>query len=136
MITLTRCLFCLFLLISITQCNQLPEEFAPNYDESKVPVYKLPDPLTFENGKSVASSSDWYGKRRTEILELFEKEVYGRIPEFDFNQVYILNECDSSALEGTAIRKQITIKININDQCELITDEIGRLIAYKIKREQ
>jgi len=76
----------------------------------------LPDPLTFENGKSVASSSDWYGKRRTEMLELFEKEVYGRIPEFDFSQVYILNESDSSALDGIAIRKQITIKIIINDQ--------------------
>ena len=116
MITLTRCLFCLFLLISITQCNQPPEEFVPNYDESKVPLYRLPDPLTFENGKSVASSSDWYGKRRTEMLELFEKEVYGRIPEFDFSQVYILNESDSSALDGIAIRKQITIKIIINDQ--------------------
>jgi hypothetical protein len=103
-------------LIFFAQCHRKTEEFVANYDESKVPEYKLPDPLIFENGKSVASSSDWYGKRRTEILEMFEKEVYGRIPEFDFNQMYILNESDSSALNGTAILKQITIKIIINDQ--------------------
>jgi hypothetical protein len=114
--TLIRFLFCLYLLIFFSQCHQSVKEFIPNYDESKVPEYTLPDPLTFKNGNSVMNSSDWYGKRRTEILELFEKEVYGRIPEFDFNQVYIMNESNSSALNGAAIRKQITIRIIVNDR--------------------
>lgn len=114
--TIIRLILCLCLLILITHCHQTAKEFVPNYDESKVPAYKLPDPLTFENGKLVATTSDWYGKRRTEILELFEKDVYGRIPEFDFNQENILNESDSTALNGIAIRKQITIKIIVNDQ--------------------
>jgi hypothetical protein len=103
-------------MIFITQCNQTPKEFEPNYDESKVPAYQLPDPLTFENGSPLTGPSDWYNKRRGEILGLFEREMFGSIPEFDFNQVYILNESDSSALEGMAIRKQVTIKIIVNDQ--------------------
>lgn len=115
--TCTRFLFSVCLMIFFVHCHRTTnEEFIPNYDESKVPEYKLPDPLTFENGKSVASSSDWYGKRRMEILGLFEKEMFGRIPEFNYNQLYILNESDSSALNGIAIRKQITIRIMINDQ--------------------
>jgi hypothetical protein len=114
--TLIRFLFSMFLLIFLAHCHRTTKEFVPNYDESLVPDYELPDPLTFDNGKSVNNASDWYGKRRTEILEMFEKEVYGRIPAFDYNQVYILNESDSSALNGTAVRKQITIKMIVNDQ--------------------
>ena len=40
----------------------------PNYDESKVPSYVLPDPLTMENGEKIATENDWIEKRRPEIL--------------------------------------------------------------------
>jgi len=52
-----------------------------NYDESKAnPFPTLPDPLTFNNGKPVASAKDW--RRRTkEIFEDFDREVYGRVPK-------------------------------------------------------
>jgi hypothetical protein len=102
----------LFLLLS---CQEAPEDFVPNYDESKVPEYKLPDPLTFRNGKPVSNASDWYSNRRTEILKLFEEEIYGEIPAFEFNQVYVMDDFDSSALNGKAIRKQVTIKLIVND---------------------
>jgi hypothetical protein len=100
----------------VLACQHALEEFVPNYDESKVPAYKLPGPLSFENGKPVTGSSDWYSKRRPEILGLFEEEVYGRIPEFEYNEVFVMNDCDSFALNGTAIRKQVTIKIIANDK--------------------
>jgi hypothetical protein len=52
-----------------------------NYDEALANPYpKLPEVLTFNDGKKVTKGSDWT-KRRTEIVELFEKEVYGRIPK-------------------------------------------------------
>ncbi len=105
-----------FLLLFLFACQKSPKDFEPNYDESKVPEYKLPDPLVFENGKPVTNSSEWYSKRRPEILKLFEEEVYGRIPEFEFNQVYVLNDCDSSALNGKAIRKQVTVKVIVDDK--------------------
>lgn len=103
------------MIIFLWSCQQAPKNFVPNYDESKVPEYELPDPLIFENGKPVSNTSEWYSERRPEILELFEEEVYGRVPDFEFNQVYLLNDFDSSALNGKAIRKQLTIKVIVND---------------------
>lgn len=55
---------------------------AANYDESKVVPYPaLPDPLRFNNGKRVTKAKDWWKKRRPEIVELFDREVYGRMPK-------------------------------------------------------
>lgn len=54
---------------------------AANVDESKATTYKsLPDLLTFKNGKKVATAKQWM-KRRLEILEDFDREVYGRTPK-------------------------------------------------------
>jgi hypothetical protein len=53
---------------------------AANSDESKALTYtSLPDPLVFRNGKKVANADDW-DKRRKEIFEDFDREVYGRLP--------------------------------------------------------
>ena len=54
---------------------------AANYDESKAgPFTKLPDPLRLNNGKEVKTAKDWWSKRRPEIVELFDREMYGRVP--------------------------------------------------------
>lgn len=53
-----------------------------NYDESKANPYPdLPDPLKLKNGKRVTKASDWWSKRRPEIVEDFDREVYGRVPK-------------------------------------------------------
>jgi hypothetical protein len=53
-----------------------------NYDESKAnPFPKLPDPLTLKNGDKVTDAKTWWEKRRPEIQEDFEREVYGRTPK-------------------------------------------------------
>ncbi|MFO7936385.1 MAG: hypothetical protein R6V06_02120 [Kiritimatiellia bacterium] len=41
----------------------------PNYDESKVGSYTLPDPLTFASGEKLTSPEQW-PQRRKEILGL------------------------------------------------------------------
>jgi len=52
-----------------------------NYDESKAnPFPDLPDPLTLKNGKKVTSAKVWWKDRRPEIVEEFDREVYGRVP--------------------------------------------------------
>ncbi len=52
-----------------------------NYDESKAtPFPNLPDPLTMENGQKVTTPDMWWRERRPEIVEGFEREVYGRVP--------------------------------------------------------
>src|SRR4030042_5442931 len=53
-----------------------------NYDESKAAQYtSVPDPLLMNNGKRVKSAKVWWKKRRPELVELFDRELYGRIPE-------------------------------------------------------
>ena len=56
--------------------------YAANYDESKANPYPvLPDPLLLKNGKKVTTPSLWWQKRRPEIVEDFDREVYGRTPQ-------------------------------------------------------
>ncbi len=60
------------------------DEKAPNhanYDESKANPYpNLPDPLTLNNGQKVTAPAMWWDERRPEIVEMYEKYVYGRVP--------------------------------------------------------
>ena len=50
-----------------------------NFDERAVKPYTLDDPFTFLDGRKVETKDDWR-KRRAEILELFQSELYGRLP--------------------------------------------------------
>ena len=55
--------------------------YAANYDESKAGSnLNLPDPLRLDNGKKVTTSKMWWQKRRPEIVEDFDREIYGRAP--------------------------------------------------------
>jgi hypothetical protein len=55
-------------------------QYPPNYDESKAGAdLKLPDPLVLKNGKKVTTAKMW-SKRRPEIVEDFDREIYGRVP--------------------------------------------------------
>ncbi|WP_031499121.1 alpha/beta hydrolase family protein [Bryobacter aggregatus] len=55
---------------------------AANYDESKANPYpKLPDPLLLKNGRPVKKAADWWKLRRPEIVEDFDREIYGRMPK-------------------------------------------------------
>src|SRR5258705_1936272 len=55
---------------------------AANIDESKASPYtSLPDPLILKKGKKVTDSKTWWSKRRPEIVEEFDREIYGRVPK-------------------------------------------------------
>ena len=55
---------------------------AANYDEAKANPYPvLPDPLRLKNGTRVTSAKMWWERRRPEIVEDFDREVYGRVPK-------------------------------------------------------
>src|SRR5262245_2915257 len=57
-------------------------ERAANTDESKATPYPdLPDPLLLKNGKKVTTAEMWVKQRRPEIVEDFDREVYGRVPK-------------------------------------------------------
>ena len=52
-----------------------------NWDESKAnPWPNLPDPLILNNGKPVKTAKVWTTQRRPELVELFDREILGRVP--------------------------------------------------------
>src|SRR5436190_1398475 len=73
--------------LGITKLRPGPNgnESAPNhanYDEEKAnPFPKLPEALVLRDGLPVKTADDWWNKRRPEIVEDFEREVYGRVPK-------------------------------------------------------
>jgi hypothetical protein len=55
---------------------------AANYDESKANLYpKLPDPLLTKSGEKVTTEKMWWHQRRPEIVEDFDREIYGHVPK-------------------------------------------------------
>ena len=72
--------------LGITKLRPGPSgnETAPNhanYDEALANPYPdLPELLVCRDGTVVKTKEEWITKRRPEIVELFEKEVIGRIP--------------------------------------------------------
>ena len=55
---------------------------AANYEEAKAnPFPILPDPLLLRSGKRVTTAKLWWDERRGEIVEDFDREIYGRAPK-------------------------------------------------------
>jgi len=84
-----------------------------NYDEAKVGLYTLPDPLIFNNGQKVRNSAEWDKTRRQEIVQLFETNMYGRVPDAarPIAANYEVVDEDRHALGGKAIRKQVVASL-------------------------
>jgi hypothetical protein len=80
-----------------------------NYDESLAnPFPRLPDALTLEHGKRVTTEQDWR-TRRAEIVEDFEREVYGRIPRNVPRVTWTITESDTGTIAGKRVRaRQLT----------------------------
>jgi hypothetical protein len=55
---------------------------AANTDELKAnPYLNLPDALLLKNRRKVTTAEMWWNVRRPEIVEDFNREIYGRVPE-------------------------------------------------------
>lgn len=62
--------------------NNPQSPYYQNTNESKANPYpNLPDPLVLKSGKQVKTSEMWWSERRPEIVEDFDREVYGRVPK-------------------------------------------------------
>jgi len=83
------------------------QEIIINYDESKVPDFILPDPLTFNNGKKVTTVKQWENQRRAELLEMFSSQMYGRTPKDKIKVTYETLSENPNFLNGKATAKQV-----------------------------
>jgi hypothetical protein len=79
-----------------------------NYDEAKMPPYVLPELLKNGDGSPVVTAADWTGKRRPELLALFESKMFGRAPERPALAFEVQEEA-TPALDGKALRKQVKV---------------------------
>ncbi len=86
-----------------------------NYDESRVGTYTLPDPLTLAGGKPVRDAKTWNQKRRPEIVRLFEENQFGRSPGRPAGMSFDVFDKGTAALDGKAIRRQVTIYFSPNN---------------------
>ena len=73
---------------------------------------KLPELLICEDGTVVNDKNTWINKRRPEILEMFRKEEYGRMPDLSDVEVNIRvadSRQSDEVMQGRVIRKTIEI---------------------------
>ena len=76
-----------------------------NYDESAVAPYTLENPLVFANGKKVRRKKQWPA-RRQEILDIFQKEMYGQMPPAG-EGIWLETLEEGTTLAGFATRRQV-----------------------------
>ena len=79
-----------------------------NYDETKVPLYSLPDPLTLASGEPVADAAAWTEVRRPEILQLFKTHVFGEMP-LPLPGIRFVTTEEGEALSGRVLRRQVRV---------------------------
>jgi hypothetical protein len=93
--------------------NQQSPTFA-NYDESKVAPYPpLPALMVTKAGKRVTSAKDWWNVRRPEIVELFDREVYGRMPKVTPKVSWSVTSTTEETVGGvTMVKKELLGKVD------------------------
>jgi len=97
---------------------------AANYDESKANPYpNLPEPLVLKNGRKVTSAAMWWNQRRPEIVEDFDREVYGRAPK-DTPKVKWEVTSTTSEMNGDApvVTKQIVGHVDNSSYPQITVD--------------
>lgn len=92
----------------MTACIALGQPEGFNYDEAKVPAYELPEILRLADGGAVDKAAQWE-ERRTEILKLFEDQVYGAAPAAPAGMRFTVLDQQPGALGGRARRKQVRV---------------------------
>ncbi len=98
----------------VARTSQKRTEF--NYDESKVPSYTLPDPLTASDGSTITTAKQWDSVRRPELMELFREHVYGRRPDTAYTVQFETTAQNLNSLDGSAIGRSMKAVIKVDDR--------------------
>jgi len=108
---------------------------AANIDESKANPYPtLPDPLVLKSGAKVTTREMWWSKRRPEILEDFDREIYGRVPASAPKVTWEAGGAKEETIGATAaVTKRLTGHAD-NSSYPLLTVEITATLTLPAKR--
>lgn len=103
---------------------------AANTDEATANRYPdWPDLLTLANGERVTTAEAWHAERRPEIVEAFEREVLGRIPENVPGVEWTVAETASGTLAGRPVSGQQLVGRVDNSDYPAIEVEIGMTLV-------
>lgn len=105
------------------------QELEVNYDKNKIRPFTLEDPLTFFDCSKVKTEADW-ANRRLEILDIFQKEMYGQCPAKPDTVILETIE-EGTTLMGFAHRKQIRMYFRPDKSGPFITWLILTPNAFK-----
>ncbi len=84
--------------------NNPASPLAANYDEAKANPYpRLPDPVLLANGKRVNTAQVWWTQRRPQIVELFDREIYGRVPSSTPHVSWTVTDTQRTTVGDTAV---------------------------------
>jgi hypothetical protein len=109
---------------------------AANYDEAKGNPYPdLPPLLVLADGKPVKDAKTWWKKRRPELVELFDREIYGRMPGNVPAVTWTVRESKDEVVGGKPVRFRRLVGhvdnsayplIDVNIEAELTTPQDAR----------
>ncbi len=102
---------------------------AANRDEDKVNKYTLPDPLVLKNGKKIKNATEWLQKRRPEIVEDFESEIYGRLPKNIPNVTWKVISVKDTVVGNLPIREKTLLGVVDNSAYPSLKVEIELQLA-------
>jgi hypothetical protein len=104
--------------------------FAANYDESKAnPFPVIPEILRTKAGRKVTTARQWWDVRRPEIVEDFEREVYGRVPK-DVPAVTWTVEAEEIEFVGRIRAKAKQLRGHVdNSACPSINVDIKMVVV-------
>ena len=80
----------------------------------------MPQLLTASDGIVVTNFVGWEKTRRNEILELFRRNVYGRVPSTPYTKSFKVIREDRNAMDGDATLKMVDITIKSDNKSLVI----------------
>jgi lysophospholipase L1-like esterase len=110
-------------------------ESAPNranYDEALANPYpNLPEALTLKNGRKVTSAAIWWKQRRAEIVEDFDREVYGRVPRNVPKVAWRINRTEQFEIGGRRVTGKELVGVVDNSAYPEIVVEIQMTLVTR-----
>ena len=82
-----------------------------NYDEARVPAYKLPELLVDPDGNRIETAADWSNSGRAKWLRVVTDQVYGEQPQERAELTVVASKAKT---EGQLTTKQVTLRCSRN----------------------
>ncbi len=112
--------------------NQSDPNHANEDEQVANPCPQLPDALTTKAGKKITTPDEWWKQRRPEIIEDFEREMYGRVPKNTPKVIWVTKITDMEFVGRIpVVAKQIIGRVD-NSEYPLINVNINMVLVLPL----